>query len=133
MSKESVITKIKSDWGEQPQSDICIAVLNYLVQSTMELSHITYGSIGKIVGQDFSDREVISSIEYLCGDSVRLLEIGFELIENDDYIPISKSEMRIARETGKLLHPEQGVLLENYEENVFLYFYPSELIKEIRS
>lgn len=92
---------------------------------------MTYGGIRQIVGNSYSDAEILSSVQYLCGERVHLLDVGFELIEEDNYIPIESDEMRVAQKTGKLLHPETGQLLENYEDHVFLYFSSSEFSKQI--
>ncbi|MEH2278672.1 MAG: hypothetical protein V7K40_28785 [Nostoc sp.] len=132
-SKEEVINQIYEDWGDNPQSEICFAVLDYLLRVPVKnLFHITYGSFKKVVGQNYTNDDVLKAIQYLCGERMNLLEMNFEIIENDENIFIlSKEEVKIAQETGQLIHPETGKLVNNFKEKVFVYFQPSSLVKSI--
>mgnify|MGYP001791485957 CR=1 FL=1 len=132
IEKQQIEEQIHQDWLQQPQSQICIAILDYLVRSNSQhLSHITYGSLRKVVGKAYDNQEILAAIQYLCGDRTHLLEPKFELIDNDDYFDISDDEMSKARETGQLLHPETGKLIGDFEDKVFIYFQPSSVVKNL--
>lgn len=132
ISKQQIEEQIHQDWLQQPQSEICIAILDYLVRSNSRfISHITYGSLRKVVGKAYDNRDLLTAIQYLCGDRTHLLETKFELIDNDNYFDISDDEMLEARETGQLLHPETGKLICDFEDKVFIYFQPSSVVKNL--
>ena len=132
VSKQKILEQIYQDWQQKPQSQICIAILDYLVRSNFKhLSHITYGSLRKIVEKAYDDQEILIAIQYLCGDRTPLLEAKFELIDNSNYYDISNSELNEARETGQLLHPETGELIDDFEDKVFMYFQPNSLVKSL--
>jgi hypothetical protein len=132
ISKQQIEEQIHQDWLQKPQSQICIGILDYLVRSNSQhLSHITYGSLRKVVGNGFDNQDMLLAIQYLCGDRTPLLEAKFELIDNGDYFDISNSELSEARETGQLLHPETGELIGDFEDKVFMYFQPSSLVKSL--
>lgn len=132
-SKEEVRNQIYEDWGDNPQSEISLAVLDYLLRVPVKnLAHITYGSLKKVVGQNYTNDDVLKAIQYLCGERMNLLEMNFEIIENDENIfMLSKEEVKIAQETGQLIHPETGKLVNNFKEKVFVYFQPGSLVKSI--
>jgi hypothetical protein len=131
-SKQGIIERIYEDWGQKPQSKICAEILDYLlhVEASHPL-HITYGSLRKVVGTNYGDNELLTAVQYLCGERIHLLDAKFELIDSDNCINISNSELNFARETGQLIHPENGELIRNYEEKVYIYFQPSSLVKRI--
>ena len=133
VSKQGIMNQIHEDWGDKPQSGICIAVLDYLLRvPTDSLCHITYGSLRKVVGLQYKDNELLKAIQYLCGERINLLEEKFELIENDDNIfALSNNEVGLAQATGKLFHPETGELVSNFKEKVFMYFKPTSIVKSL--
>ncbi|MBW4597640.1 MAG: hypothetical protein KME46_33250 [Brasilonema angustatum HA4187-MV1] len=133
VNKELIVNQINEDWGNKPQSQICISVLNYLLDtSTENRSHITFGSLKIAVNNQHTDIELLKAIQYLCGERTKLLEINFEFIQDEENIfPLSNTEVKIAKETGELIHPETGEIINNYEEKVFMYFEPSYLVKKI--
>ncbi len=132
---ESIKNQIIEDWGEKPQSHVCLSILNYLLRvPSKQLSHITYGSIRNVVDRKFQDSDLLIAIQYLSGDRTKLLDVEFELIdENDNVFPLPSSEVKIAQETGELIHPENGEAVNNYEDKVFMYFKPSSLVISINN
>jgi polyphosphate kinase len=132
-SKQSVTKRILEDWGAKPQSKICLAVLDYLLRVPLnDVCHITYGSLRQVIGQEYTDIELLKSVQYLCGDRANLLEIGFELIDsNDEIYELSNSDVNLAKKTGDLIHPETGEYVKNFEEKVHIYFKPSPLIASL--
>ncbi|NJN92427.1 MAG: hypothetical protein HC878_20055 [Leptolyngbyaceae cyanobacterium SL_5_14] len=132
VSKKEVLGQIYEDWGQKPQSNICAEILDYLLRiDTNRALHITYGSLRKVINGNYGDSELLTAVQYLCGERTHLLEAKFELIDNNDYIDIPNSDLNHARATGQLIHPESGELISNFEEKVYIYFQPSPLVKNI--
>lgn len=133
-SKERILSQIHEDWGEKPQSKVCALILEYLLQfPANQLAHITYGRLRNIIGTQYKNSDLLVAIQYLIGEGTKLLEVGFELIEEDDSFPypLANSEVNLANETGELYHPETGEIVNDYENKVFMYFKPSSLVKAI--
>jgi hypothetical protein len=129
-----IAEKIIEDWREKPQSRICMAILDYLLNiKTADSSRITYSflqeSINKSEKAANEDQDLWLAIQYLCGERVHLLEAKFELIDNGISFPISNSLLKSARKTGKLVHPESSKLISDFEDKVFMYFQPSSLVQ----
>lgn len=129
-SKQQIITQINNDLGNTPKAEICVSILDYLLRSP-KLSHITYGSLRKVVGDKYKNEDLLATIPYMTGDSTNLLEVNFELIVDDEIFPLAVSEVKIADRTKTLYNPETGELVENFEDKVFMYFSPSSLVKKI--
>ncbi len=136
--KQEIIDRIHEDWGQQPQSNICIYIFEYLLGlSTNNSLHITYGSLHRVISkatpQAYSDIEMLMAIQYLCGDRVNALDVKFELIEDDNYIEISKHDLNDANRTGQLFHPETGELVKDFPDKIYIYFQPTSLLKNIQN
>jgi hypothetical protein len=128
--------KISEDWGSKPQSRICVAILDYLLDSnTTASAHITYGflqeSVKKSEQAASEDKDLWIAVQYLCGDRVHLLDARFELVDNGISFPVSNSLLNDARKTGKLAHPKNSKLISDFEDKVFIYFQPSSLVQNI--
>lgn len=132
LSKELIMAQIYEDWGLLPQSEICVALLNYLIHLPKNKDyHITFGSLKIVIGNKYTDIDLLKSVQYLCGDRIQLLDINFELLEDEEFFPLSKSDVSDAKKTGELVHPQTGEIVEDYEEKVFMYFTPSSFIKNM--
>lgn len=132
ISRQTIVNQINEDWSKKPQSEICIAILDYLFRNNFSsLSYITYGSLLKVVGGNYQNIDFLEAIQYLCGDKTNLLEAKFEIIEDDNHIDIENFELKKAYETGQLLHPETGELIRDFESQVSMYFKPSLLVKNL--
>lgn len=132
LSKELIMTQIYEDWGDSPQSEICVALLNYLIHLSIDKQyHITFGSLKIVIGNKYTNVDLLKAVQYLCGDRIKLLDINFELLEDEEFFPLSKSDVSDAKKTGELVHPQTGEIVEDFEEKVFMYFVPSSLIKNI--
>lgn len=135
MKKKYIVDKIGADWGHNyVQSNICLDILDYLVKNAdRNIKHITHSRLRDIVGQEYSDIDLLKAVQYLCGQSVHLLEIKFEFIDNEYIHQLSKSEVKSAQENGGLVHPATGEYLMDFEDKIFIYFEPSKLIQDIDS
>jgi predicted metallopeptidase len=132
ISKQGILQLIHEDWGQRSQSRICADILDYLINSRSPNSlYLTYGSLRRIIKIACEDSELLTAVQYLCGDKIHLLEVKFELIENDKHIEITDHEIIHARTTGQLIHPESGESIDNFEERVCMYFQPSSLVQGI--
>lgn len=133
-SKEQILRQIREDWGEKPQSKVCALILDYLLRVPVkQLAHITYGRLRNVIDPKYDDTDFLLAVQYLIGDRTKLLEVKFELMEDDDSFPcpLPDSEVKLAQETGELYHPETGEIVNDYEDKVFMYFKPSSLIEVI--
>lgn len=127
-NKKEIVQAIEECWRpSDPHFLICKALVDYFEKTdARELRHLSQASVYRIVGSRFSPDLIIESVQFLAGSYINLIDIGFELIdENDDIFELDKSDIANARRTGTLAHPNTGLPVENYEEKVFLYYQPT--------
>lgn len=131
VTKETLKQLIFEDWNDAPQSQICTSILDYLLKGRFKESwHITHAHLRNAVG-NYDDAQILAAVQYLCGDKVNLLEIRFELIDESGIYPLDNSEVRYAETTGRLVHPESGQLIDDFDEKVYIYFEPSSLVRQL--
>ncbi|OEU52308.1 MAG: hypothetical protein BA861_07005 [Desulfobacterales bacterium S3730MH5] len=130
---QQITDRIREDWGDSPQSRICLTILDYIrTYPGGRLSHITPGSLHRLFGGEYDDPHILGAAQYLCGDRVRILDIRFELIDTDDQtFVLDNEDIREAEETGCLIHPETGDPVKNFKNKVFIFFEPSTAAKQI--
>jgi len=129
---DQIKTKIREDWKGDPQEKICLLILTYLTQSE-NLLHLTFSSLAQVSGNTYKQDQILDSIQYLCGDRVHLLDVNFELIQDDDEpVDIDQEYLSIAESTGKLIHPKTGEEVANFKDDVYIYFRPSNLVRTIQ-
>jgi hypothetical protein len=130
---QQIIEQIKEDWDSKPQAKICMDILDYLLRVPIQnLLHISYGSLKTVISQRVEEADLLMAIQYLSGERTPILEVKFEFIEDDEIYCLPNSEIKLARETGQLVHPETGELIDDFEDKTYMYFEPSQLAKEIK-
>ncbi len=133
MNREDAIARLKFVWGERPTGILCLALLDFIV-GNVKSSRISYGQICQIgiEAQITSPEFIAQAIQYLTGHDLRLLDIRFEFIDDDDQIyPVDIATQIEAENTGEFFHPLSGELVPDYEEELFVFFSPSSLAHEL--
>ncbi|WP_285351891.1 hypothetical protein [Pseudomonas sp. ME-P-057] len=130
MKKDVVISRITGDHPSEPLRGACLRLVDY-VYSHNDIAHLTFTKLAKIVGSDDS-LLVLQMTQYLAGAAVSLLDVRFELIIDDEVFELDPGYLEEAQRTNRLMHPEDGVEVTNYEQKVYPYFVPSRAVMEGR-
>lgn len=111
---------------------VCVAIADYLRgQKSLDGLHLTLSLLQKLTLVT-SPVHLVSALQYLTGAQLPLLNIGFEFVdESGEYHPLSLQDIAQARLTKKLLRPDTGDLISDFEANVFVYYAPSENAREL--
>ncbi|PZO15350.1 MAG: hypothetical protein DCF25_13700 [Leptolyngbya foveolarum] len=134
VSKQSVIDIVRSDLGNTPKSEVCVAIVEYVLDpANKNISHLTYSSLRKVANREASDTEFFEAIQYLCGEHVNLLESKFELIQGVSAFDVPKADVKSAQQSGIFIHPETGEAVSDYKKCLFVYFVPTHLSSQIAS
>jgi len=128
MKKDMVISRIVDDDPSEPLRGACLRLVDY-VYSHDDLAHLTFTKLAKIVGSE-DPILVFQMTQYLAGAAVRLLDMKFELIVENDVFELDAEYLEEAQRTNKLMHPEDGVEVEDYEGKIYPYFVPSQAVLE---
>jgi hypothetical protein len=65
--------------------------------------------------------------------SLHLLDIHYILDDGNDEYELLDKDVAHARRTGRLAHPETGIVIKNYERFVYPYFEASSTLREARN
>ena len=111
---------------------VCIAIADYLrMQKSFDDLHLTLSLLQQLTLAS-SPVHLVSALQYLTGAQFPLLSVGFEFIdENGEYYPLSLQDVAQARQTKKLLRPDTGDQISDFESSVLVYYAPSEDAKEL--
>ena len=133
--------EIKEDlmqcWSYAPQNERYAfeRLLNHILDEPQSrLNHLTIGSFRRIINLNESDlnNEKLLKIALYLVNKPQLLEVGYELIEDDEAWPLEISDVTEARKTGWLAHPDDGHPVYNYQERVTLYFAQSQYLIKLK-
>ncbi|WP_086793329.1 hypothetical protein [Pseudomonas sp. SCPG-7] len=128
MNKDEVISRINDDVPFEPLKGACIRLVDY-VYAHDDLAHLTFTKLAKIVESEDS-LLVLQMTQYLAGAGVQLLDMRFELIVEDDVFELDSEYLEEAQRTNKLMHPEDGVEVLDFEQKIYPYFVPTQAVLE---
>ncbi len=95
---------------------------------------LSYGSLYAAMGQKHGRIEFIRAMQILSGSWLNLLDIFFKFYDknsNEEY-DVDNDEVLAAQKDGRLVHPKTGDLVEDYEEDLLIYFCASEKLKDMK-
>jgi hypothetical protein len=127
---EEIYERIKSDWGD---GSLALRLFEQLLNvAKFEKSHFI--ALDKFIS-DQEGIEAIKKIEdviiYFSGSRSGLLDIGFQLEEDSEPIPLSVRSVYEAIKNGYLLHPSTGEEIENFRSTVLMVFYATEKLNKL--
>lgn len=125
MKLDNVLNIIAEDFEGADDQQTFARLAEYIFTHKSDLQHLTYSFIAKVAGTKKPEK-ILQITQYLLGERVKLLEIKFELIIENDIFQLDDETIYHAETTGNLIHPETGYPVENYDRFVYPYFVPSE-------
>ncbi|WP_092166547.1 hypothetical protein [Pseudomonas sp. NFACC37-1] len=128
MKKDVVISRIADDDPSEPLKGACLRLVEY-IYSHDDIAHLTFTRLANIAGLD-DLLLLVQMTQYLTGASVPLLDMKFELIIEDEVFYLESEYLDEAQRTNKLMHPEYGVEVPDYESKIYPYFVPSREVVE---
>ncbi len=128
MNREAVISRINDDVPFEPLKGACIRLVDY-VYNHDNLAHLSFTKLAKIVDSEDSVL-ILQMTQYLAGAGVQLLDMRFELIIGEDTFELDAEYLEEAQRTSKLIHPEDGVEVLDFERKVYPYFVPTQAVIE---
>ena len=122
---KDIRNKIRETLGEyRPEvARICLELLEYVTSQPLDKNlHLTY-SLLKSEGGAKSDSELLLALQYLSGDSARVLDMKFEFLdESGEYISVEDEIVAEARQSDIFYHPFTGQPVPDYQKSLVVYF-----------
>lgn len=124
MKLEHALDVIATDIKPTEDRQAFFRVAEYIFAHKSEIEHLSYSAIAKLAQIQVPD-QLLRLTQYLAGERVKLLEMKFELVIDNDITPLDDETIYHAETSGELIHPETGVPIENYSRHVYPYFVVS--------
>lgn len=127
-----LLSKLERVFGKGVESEVTRKLLGHLSRH-VETTYINLQMVRQVAfGSDTAehDIEVVRTLQYLSGDGVRILAMGFELLDNTEPPRrLTKEEARVALEQG--LDPLTGNFDLTIRRRVSLWFSPTDEFAEM--
>ena len=128
MKLDYALATIAEDIRPSENQKVFACLAEYVFAHKKEIKHLTYSSIAKVIGTQRPEM-LLQVAQYLSGERVKLLEMKFELIIDDNIIPLDDETVYHAEITGSLIHPDTGYPDKDYDRYIYPYFIPSREIE----
>ncbi|WP_207460796.1 hypothetical protein [Azospirillum sp. SYSU D00513] len=132
---QQLAAELERRLGSGAEAEICLSATKYLLTTPAErLEMLSYGSLYAAMGQKHGRIEFIRAMQILSGSWLNLLDIFFKFYDknsNEEY-DVDNDEVLAAQKDGRLVHPKTGDLVEDYEEDLLIYFCASEKLKDMK-
>ncbi len=129
-ARDKLLTTIRDTWGDSEEALLAELIVE-LVESDLKANYIPYSQLKGIAnarelqGSHVTERVV----QYLLGAESHVLELGAELIEDDDVHRLDRDAFSMA--SLHHIHPITGEKDEALPSKLFVYFYPSDFAREV--
>jgi len=130
MKRQEIVDNIHSHLSYNRElEDVCIHIFCYLIkEDPEELKYITYNNLKEAANAD--SNVVYDAITYLTGKEISLLSVGYEYIDGDEIHQLSPEEINHIHNKKSFYY--DGYPISNWESKIFIYFYASDLLKELK-
>ena len=128
MNLADAIDIVNGDVKTSDELQAYLKLLNYVYEHRDTIEHLSYSKIAKVMGVSRPDL-VFKAAQYFSGNHVKLLQMNFELIIDDECLLLDHEQVYSAEITGVLIHPEKGYPVADYTNHVFPFFTLTEEVK----
>ncbi len=124
---DNAVASVTETFGYGREREITSCLIDFVINHP-STKHINLQLVKQIANEpDIDDATIIHTLQYLSGERVRILELRFEFIDNDDPVDITKDEAKNALWGG--VNPLTGETDLDSAKKVFLYFEPAEILR----
>jgi hypothetical protein len=122
---------------------ICLQIFDFVAEESDEhLQMLTFLSLRRLLDQHTTEEELLKATAILVGTKLQVqdsnflcvLESHFLFIDKDENeFEIHKSYLNEAKKTGIFIHPKRGEPVDDFENQLMIYFVPSEKMRALKA
>lgn len=130
-SKAELIERLREVWRDGEELRLAILIVE-LIEQHPDIAHIPYSKFESLAkSQHLRDPHVVEKvIQYLTGAESHVLDLGAELIGDDDTpYRLDADELDLA--VTEKIHPFTGEVDATLQSKIFVYFLPSPLARKL--
>lgn len=124
-SRELLIQRIAKIFGDGEELFASTVLIDYLIlnPNTGHINLEFVRQLGSAAGAQLTDKGILRSLQYLSGDSVRLIDVCFELIEDEWRIfDLNQEQVQAARD--EKINPITGFDDSEILNRIFMFYRP---------
>ena len=123
MNKQAIIDSINKSLSHDPAAKrACLHIYDYLLTCEADnLKYITFNNLREI--SSANDSVLFKAINYLTGQSLNLLSIGYEYISGNEIYTLTEEDIDSIL-TDDVLYLD-GYPVNDWKEKTFIFFYAS--------
>lgn len=128
MTLDEIREIYRSNWGELPVGLVCLDIIDFLASKPLDqLQFLTFTTLSQAARREAIDMDVLAALNLLTGSRIAVLQAHALLVDEDDTEhELSVEDFAEARRTGRLIHPETGTPVPDFESHVIPFFTPTE-------
>ncbi|WP_376959641.1 hypothetical protein ABNQ39_06965 [Azospirillum sp. A26] len=122
--------------GGAVEAEICQKAILYLLKTPTErLEMLSLSSLNDALDRQYEREQLLRSLQILSGSWLDLLEVFFKYYDEvrDEEIDVELESVSDAEESGQFIHPATGMPIDNYRNNLFMYFGASKKLRDMKS
>lgn len=125
--------QINNDWYETSTLSSVLFVLSILKEMNKNNQTHTF-SVNEVIDKmyqknmtihDGIEIDIAKALNYFADPHIRLVDVVYCLYEGDSVLEIMPDDINDAKKHGSLIHPETGVVVDNYADKISILFKPS--------
>ncbi|MEZ8148375.1 hypothetical protein [Enterovibrio norvegicus] len=124
MSYQKLCNLAEKDWKDnQLIYSACKKVISKVTQGNpCDFAHLTFSSFDSFTDFSLCSEDVVRLAQYLSGDRIGLFKLGFEYITEEESFVLCVDNATYAVLENAIEHPRSGELIENVQDDVFVFF-----------
>jgi hypothetical protein len=130
-----ILSQIEEDFND-PTRYVCRALFLFLIsKDARQIKHYTYKTLINGSGLDLETPEdyrlIIKVTDYFSSYKIHLLNMHFQYIDDtlDEPLSVEDDLISYALDSGNFYHPETGELVKDFNQYLFPYFTPSDVLE----
>ena len=127
MSATEIKAELEKRWRDDLIVRLCMALVDYIGSLPADqLKMLTFPTLSRAVGETRIDDELMRALTILVSSRIAALDARALLVDDDQSEhELDSEELAEARATGRLIHPETGEPVPEFESRVIPFFVPS--------
>ncbi|MGE0230794.1 MAG: hypothetical protein AB7O39_09385 [Flavobacteriaceae bacterium] len=128
MSAEDIRNELKERWRASPAFTLCLKIVDFVERMPPDQSRmLTFKTITNAIGRNKVDDDLLIALNILVSTRIAALDAHAMLIDDDnEEHEIEPEALAKAQMSGRLVHPETGEPVPDYEEKLFPFFVPTD-------
>ncbi|MFC7051462.1 hypothetical protein ACFQI3_02040 [Hansschlegelia quercus] len=128
MSAQTLKQEIEKKRDHIPSPDLCLRIIDFVAAKPFaEREFMTYRTFYNALNEGNESTEIFSAVSFLASSRIEALSpLGIFVDESGGEHELSARDLWDVMQTGRIVHPRTGILIEVPSKSVLIFFVPSQ-------